>query len=163
MRNILYGILIYLSALCFATIREACAEDYSAWLKACAPYREAVERVLLQENADIFYFYLMVAESRCTEGALSDKGALGFWQLMPATARYYGCDRPHDLTCATKAAARYLKHLEEDFETIEGIIAAYNMGGHNLKRRGRTSQAKGLVDRVFSLYRSDNEYPAQQL
>ena len=120
----------------------------------CEPYREMVEQILESESVSTEYFYLMVAESRCTERAESDKGAKGFWQLMPSTSKHYGCDNPHDLECATRAAARYIRHLQKQFNRFDEVIMAYNMGGHNLKRIGATNEARGLAWLVNKLRRN---------
>ena len=150
------GTVMYILALVFSTTRMSYAHDYTSWLAACEPYRAHVERILDEERASRDYYYLMVAESRCTTRAVSRRGAMGFWQLLPKTSRDYGCPEPHDLDCATRAAARYLKHLEETFAHFADVIAAYNMGGHNYRRHGRTREAAGLVYTVQRLMRADN-------
>lgn len=154
-RSMLFGILIYVLALVFATIRIANAQDFGAWLDTCAPYRASVEQILNEEHISRDYYYLMVAESRCTDKAVSVKGALGFWQLMPATAKTYGCANSFDLECATRAAARYIRRLEAMFKRFDDVIAAYNMGGHNLKRHGKSRQALGLIYTVHRIMQAD--------
>ncbi len=155
LRNMLLGILMYVLALVFATIRIANAQEFNAWLDACDHYRASVEQILDEEHISRNYYYLMVAESRCTDKAVSAKGALGFWQLMPATAKTYGCTNSFDLECATRAAARYIRRLEAMFKHFDDIIAAYNMGGHNLKRHGKTRQALGLIYTVHRIMQAD--------
>ena len=105
--------VIFLSAIVvFLQARFCLANDYGEWLDRCEAHRASVERILTEEDISTDYYYLMVAESKCTPDAESDKGAQGPWQLMPATARHYGCDDPHDIECATRAAAGYIRHLE---------------------------------------------------
>ena len=152
-RGMVFGVLMYAIALVFATIRIACAHDYDARLKMCEPHRAQVEQILDEEGISRDYFYLMVAESGCRQGAVSGAGAHGFWQLMPKTARDYGCYHPHNLECATRAAARYIRHLESTFRSFDEVIAAYNMGGHNLRKHGTTRQARGLVYTVRQIMR----------
>lgn len=123
-RGVLLGMAMYILALVFATRRLSYAHDYSSWLAACEPHRAHVERILDEEQASRDYYYLMVAESRCKTRAVSHRGAKGFWQLMPKTARDYGCSNPHDLECATRAAARYLKHLENTFIRFDDVLDA---------------------------------------
>ena len=137
---------------CITSFRCAYADE----LKQCEQYRERVEVILKSEAVSIDYYYLMVAESRCTEKAVSEKGAAGFWQLMPGTLKHYGCDDAFDLECSTRAAARYLRHLHSVFGTFDDVIIAYNMGGHNYKRNGATKQAKGLLFKVNSLKARSN-------
>ena len=133
----------------------ALAQDYSAWLDRCEPYRNQVMDILKSEGVSTNYYYLMVAESKCRDKAESKAGAQGYWQLMPRTSRTYGCNNPHDLDCATHAAAKYIKQLESRFRTFEEVIIAYNMGGHNYQRHGKSNQALGLVYRVKAIRRAD--------
>jgi membrane-bound lytic murein transglycosylase MltF len=134
---------------------ECLGRDYSDWLAACKPYRETVEEILTSEELSTDYYYLMVAESKCTIKARSNKGAQGFWQLMPSTSKHYGCHNPDELECATKAAVSYLKRLESQFKTFDDVIAGYNMGGHNFKNKGITKEALGLIKRVKELKKQD--------
>lgn len=131
------------------------AQDYSIWLDKCESYRSEVIEILKSEGVSTDYYYLMVAESKCRDKAESKAGAQGFWQLMPRTSRTYGCNNPHDLDCATHAAAKYIKQLESRFRTFEEVIIAYNMGGHNYQKHGKSGQALGLVYRVKQIRRAD--------
>ena len=124
---------------------NAIAASCDRWCERCEEYRETVQITLINNGVSPDYYYLMVAESGCKENAQSAKGALGFWQLTGATARKYGCANPHDLGCATRAAALYIRHLERMFDSFDAVIMAYNMGGHNLKRYGATREAKALA------------------
>lgn len=124
--------------------------DTDGRLERCEPYRATVERLLRENGVSEDYYYLMVVESGCRESARSSKGAIGFWQMMPATGRRHGCANLHDLECATKAAASYIRHLSQKFHG-DDIIAAYNMGGHNYARIGMTAEARGLIQTVRKL------------
>ena len=147
MRALAIFVLILSAILVFFEVRLCFGCD----IERCAPYRNKVEAILESEAVSRDFYFLMVAESRCTDKAVSDKGAAGFWQLMPATSRRFGCRDPHDLECATRAAARYIKHLQTSFHRFEDVIIAYNMGGHNYRRRGATQEARGLVWMVREL------------
>lgn len=131
------------------------AADYSIWLAKCEPYRTEVERILKEEGISTDYYFLMVAESKCTDKAISKKGAQGFWQLMPATAKHYGCNDPNNLECATKAAAKYIHSLSKRFVSFNDVIAGYNMGGHNYSRYGKTNEAVWLILRVNEIKKQD--------
>lgn len=124
--------------------------DTDGRLERCEPYRATVESLLRENGVSEDYYYLMVAESGCRESAKSSKGAIGFWQMMPATGRAHGCYDLLDLECATKAAASYIRHLSQKFHG-DDIIAAYNMGGHNYTRIGMTAEARGLIQAVRKL------------
>lgn len=120
----------------------------------CEPHRAVVEAVLAEHGVPVEYYWLMVAESGCRPGAVSKRGAVGFWQMMPATMRHYGCQDAEDLVCQTQAAARYLLSLQRRFPAFRETVAAWNMGGTNFKRRGRkmTAEARGLVAEVERLH-----------
>lgn len=144
--------------LVFAIIWPSAAFcDVDGRLLRCEPYRSAVVKILKEHGVSERFYYLMVAESGCrAPNVVSNKGAVGFWQLMPATSRAHGCDDPADLECATRAAAHYLSDLSTRFEG-DDIIAAYNQGGHNLAKNGMTSEARGLIQAVRGLEKQDKE------
>lgn len=85
---------------------------------------------------------LAVAESCGKPHAVSSKGAAGLWQLMPFIARHYGVEDRHDPEDASRGAADYLASLYRRFQSIPWTVAAYNAGGHNLKRA--TGYRKGM-------------------
>lgn len=156
MKYIYIGVIILSLIVILLQARLCLASDYDAWIAACAPYRPQVEAILAAEGLSLDYYYLMIAESRCTPEAISNAGAVGYWQLMPATARHYGCSDPHEIKCATKAAAGYLASLSARFEgNFDRVIMAYNQGGHNLRRNGPTAEARSLLRRVKAIMRLD--------
>lgn len=146
------AIIVFCMILCLPAY--ATAQD--SRIARCAPYRAQVEAILTEHGLPTVYYWLMVAESGCREKAVSKHGAVGFWQMMPATMRHYGCRDAEDLACQTQAAARYLLSLQERFPTFRETVAAWNMGGTNFKRRGRkmTAEARGLVAEVERLHGS---------
>ena len=134
-----------LLTLIFAFILPSVAFcDVDGRLLRCEPFREATVKILRENGISDRFYFLMVAESGCrSPDVTSEKGAVGFWQLMPSTARAYGCGNPEDFECATRAAARYLRHLMEMFDgDLPWAVAAYNTGGGNLKRV--TGYRKGM-------------------
>lgn len=155
MRVIAISVIILSAIVVFLQARFCFGADYAEWLERCEDHRARVERILAEEDISTDYYYLMVAESKCTPDAESDKGAQGPWQLMPLTAKHYGCDDPHDIECATRAAAGYIRHLEAMFGKFSDVIIAYNMGGRNYKRMGATAEAKGLLWTVQRIKAND--------
>jgi membrane-bound lytic murein transglycosylase D len=77
--------------------------------------------------------WLAEVESSLEPRARSPKGAVGLYQLMPATARGLGLSTwPFDdrlnVDDNTQAAARYLKYLYGRFGDWRLVLAAYNAG-----------------------------------
>ena len=146
--------LSILSATCYCRVADA--KDYAAYREQCAPIRDDVENWLSAEGITPDYFYLLVAESHCRGDRTSKAGAVGYWQMMPATARKYGCGDPYDLECETHAAAKYLRHLEQKCG-VENAIYCWHDGGSNFLRRGAPSKgAAGLLWQFRYLMRTDN-------
>lgn len=120
------------------------AGGYDDYADSCAAVRPEIERVLTEEGVSGRYYWLAVAESHCDAGAVSKKGAVGIWQMLPATAKAYGCEAPRNIVCQTHAAARYLAHLEKKCGH-EHVIHCWHDGGSNFLRRGYpTRGARGL-------------------
>ena len=131
------------------------AKDYSHYRQECSLIRDDVEDWLTAAGISPDYFYLLVAESHCQQ-KISKAGAVGYWQMMPRTARKYGCTDPFDLECETRAAAAYLKHLEQKCG-VENVVYCWHDGGSNFLRRGKPSQgAKGLLWQYRHLMRTDD-------
>lgn len=64
----------------------------------------------------------------------SAKGAEGYFQFMPETARQYGVN-VHDEQSSAQGAARYLNDLADKFHgDLEKAVAAYNWGPQNVER-----------------------------
>ena len=120
------------------------AKDYGHYADRCEPIREEVQEILLQDGVSEDYFFLLVAENHCTTKK-SSAGAVGYWQMLPSTARENGCDDPEDLVCETHAAANYLKKLEVKCGK-ENVIFCWHDGGSNFLRHGKVASkaAKGL-------------------
>lgn len=132
--------------LVFAT--EASADSFDTYMQRCEPYRARIEQILEEEGVPKEYFALLLAESGCDFENVSEKGAMGPWQMMGYTAKVYGVTDPYDLEQSTRGAARYLKSLMKRFDGMEWVIAAYNAGGTNLKR------VTGYPNAKFSKVRS---------
>lgn len=74
---------------------------------------------------------LIDVESRWDPQAVSDKGAMGLMQLMPATARRYGAFHPFDVDENIAAGTRYVTALMWEFHgDLRMVTAAYYAGDH---------------------------------
>ncbi|HYF70766.1 MAG TPA: LysM peptidoglycan-binding domain-containing protein [Ohtaekwangia sp.] len=92
--------------------------------------------------------YLSIIESGLNPRAVSRVRAVGLWQFMSATGKYYGLDNDWyidermDPDKATDAACRYLRDLHRMFKDWELALAAYNTGPGNVKKAIRRSGYK---------------------
>jgi hypothetical protein len=79
---------------------------------------------------------VMQQESGGKREARSPKGALGYFQFMPDTARQYGVN-PYDFTSSATGAARYLKDINKQVGgDWEKTLAGYNWGPHRRALQG---------------------------
>lgn len=104
------------------TYRQRDQRDYKALIEETA-YRESVPPYLVAA--------IMSVESSFNTRAVSNKGARGLMQVMPATARRFGFDaaRLHDPVHNIAAGATYLRWLMERYEgDLDRVLAAYNAG-----------------------------------
>ena len=91
-----------------------------------------------------------MVESELQTRAVSRVGAAGPWQLMPATARILGLkinprhDERKDYYKSTRAAARHLKDLHEEFGDWLLVFAAYNSGEGTVNAAIKQSKSKNF-------------------
>ena len=108
------------------------------WLKRATRYFPFISEQLRNRRMPDDLKYLAVAESALRPHAGSSKGAVGFWQLMPETARKYGLtvddfvDERRNIFLSTPAALAYLQELFDRFSSWTLAVAAYNMGEEGL-------------------------------
>jgi hypothetical protein len=89
----------------------------------------AVEQDAAENELPVEFFARVIwQESRFNALAVSNKGARGIAQFMPATADYRGLVDPFDPIESLQNSARYLRDLKQQFGNLGLAAAAYNAG-----------------------------------
>lgn len=112
-------------------------ESAETYFVRAQPILDKMAGILDAEGVPRYFLFLALAESGGDPLNVSPRGAAGLWQLMPHTARAYGITEADrlDVEKSTRAAARYIRHLLDMFDNdFLWTVAAYNAGGHNLKK-----------------------------
>jgi membrane-bound lytic murein transglycosylase D len=130
-------------------------------LERAGKYKDMIQRILAEEGVPQDLIYLAVAESGFQPQALNARsGAGGMWQFMPTGAYglarngYY--DERFDPEKSSRAYARYIKSLYNQFGDWYLAMAAYDWGPGNIQK---AVQRTGYAD-FWELYRR-NVMPAE--
>ena len=119
-------------------------------LKRANKYFPTIEPILEEEGVPDDFKYLAVIES-ALENVRSPKGAKGFWQIMPGTAKEYGLevnsnvDERYHIEKSTRVACAYLKKAKQRFGSWTFAAASYNRGMY-------------ATDRLLTKQLSENYY-----
>lgn len=90
---------------------------------------EAVEQAARQYELDPLLVHAVIqVESAYNPYAISNAGAQGLMQLMPATARSLGVRNSFDVEENIRAGVRHLKELKDTYKDDRLALAAYNAG-----------------------------------
>lgn len=105
--------------------------------KRAAVFFPIIDPILRKYNIPSDFRYVPLAESALVNDCVSPKGASGYWQMMPQTARELGLvvngeiDERYDLSKSTVAVCRLLRDLHHELGSWALVAAAYNSGlGH---------------------------------
>lgn len=109
-----------------------------------------IDEVFSKYGLPVELKYLAVVESELNTKAVSRVGAVGPWQLMPATARVLGLkitrksDERKNFKKSTKAAAIYLRDLYTIYGDWLLVLAAYNCGPKPVNNAIRRSGSRNF-------------------
>ena len=98
-----------------------------------------IEPILAANGIPDDFKYVPLVEAGLRDG-VSKRGAAGWWQFMPGTARTYGLkegngrDERYNVRKSTMAACKYIKELYAQFNSWTLAAAAYNNGENQLAR-----------------------------
>lgn len=106
--------------------------------------------------AALIYAVISV-ESNSNQLAVSNKGAQGLMQLMPATAKRFGGTNAFDARDNILTGSRYLRWLLDTFnQNIELAVAGYNAGENAVIKAGHKippySETQKYVPKVLARY-----------
>src|ERR1035437_5684496 len=109
------------------------------WPKAAGQFVPKLKTIFAGESVPSALVWLAEVESSFDANARSPAGAVGMFQLMPATAKQYGLSLwPRDQRRQTEpvahAAAQNLRQLHEQFGDWRLAVAAYNSGASTVQR-----------------------------
>ena len=117
-------------------VRQMAARPWPPGAAALVP---GLKQIFLSEQVPPALVWLAEAESGFDRRARSPAGAVGLFQLMPATAKQYGLslwprDQRQQADPAAHAAARCLHQLQAQFGDWRLVLAAYNSGAGTVAR-----------------------------
>lgn len=122
--------------------------------------------IAISEGVDhMLVLEMMRQESGFNTGARSGKGAAGLMQFIPATARRFGINDPHNPDEAIRGACKYIKHLAGLFDNrIDLILAGYNAGEGAVRKYGNKvppyPETQNYVTSILAGYRRAKQLQA---
>ncbi len=125
-----------------------------------APYLEHIRAAAGKYKLpEALILAVMAVESNFDPRALSDKGAMGLMQLMPATARDLYVTDAWDPAQNIEGGSRYLRLLANQYAgDMVRTLAAYNAGPEAVRRAGDgvpdIPETREYVRKVVALYQA---------
>ena len=114
-----------------------------------------IEAILNEEGVPDDFKYLAVIESGL-ENARSSRGAKGFWQLMPSTAKQFGLevnsnvDERYHIEKSTRVACKYLKKAKSKFGSWTLAAASFNRGIYGIEKELIRQKVKNYYDLLLN-------------
>jgi soluble lytic murein transglycosylase-like protein len=139
---------------------EAEAAAAQAVVKQQRLDRDMVVQTLLQAAAQegqdpVLVLAVAMAESRLDPTITSPRGAAGLMQLMPSTAKRFGCNDPYNAYQNATCGARLLGFLLNRYSgNLQLALAAYNAGTAPVDRLSEIppiGETQAFVQKVINL------------
>ncbi len=121
-----------------------------------------IDPILRKHKIPRDFRFMPLAESALDNNSVSYKGASGYWQLMPGTARELGLkvdgdvDERYNLQKATVAVCRHLHQLYRELGSWTLVAAAYNGGithvRNKMEQQGQANYYRLRLHRETSHY-----------
>jgi soluble lytic murein transglycosylase-like protein len=126
-----------------------------------AAYNAAIsDQARRQGVAEDLVRAVIQVESAFNPYAVSNKGAMGLMQLMPATAAELGVKDPFDPEQNIRGGVKYLKQLLVRYDNkVELALAAYNAGIGNVEKYGAVPPFKETRNYVNKITRAAPPVP----
>ena len=130
--------------------------------RRASTFFQVIDPILRKHKIPRDFRFMPLAESALVSTAVSPKGAAGYWQIMPGTARDLGLtvnesvDERYNLQKSTLAVCRHLHQLHRQLKSWTLVAAAYN-GGINpvqnqMDKQGQTNYFRLRLHRETSHY-----------
>ena len=110
------------------------------YLNRLPRYEAMMRQILKEEGVPEELIYVALIESGFNSKAYSRASAVGYWQFIRGTGKYYGLkqnwlvDERRDPIYSTRAAAQYFKALYQAFGSWHLAMSSYNAGEHRVLR-----------------------------
>ncbi len=116
---------------------------FTRWLERSGKYEALVRRIFREKNVPEELVYVAMIESGFNPRARSYARAVGMWQFISATGRYYDLrhnwwfDERRDVLKSSSAAAQHLSDLYDRFGDWYLALAGYNCNPRKVERNMR--------------------------